>query len=511
MSTCAKPPTVTSLAIKRLQQLIYDEDTKTQQVVTASPTDPMSYTVSLITRRATTPLPTLSEEEIETITATEMDLNRVPTRTRRLTKQMIQNQKSMAEDELNRIMNFDDGDRLIQDRILVLEEIISSERAYVQFLDLLYDMYYAPLCEGKPDKYKRDDGDVPGISEDAKDLMFPPNFTTIANINKKFLEKLEERWESYSDIPYFITIGDIYAEMAPFLKVYVSFVTNFERSVKFIKKHRQSNPQFDLWLDRRKKHPDSNGLDLMSLLIMPVQRVPRYPILINALLDKTNVGHLDYNLLREAGDAVSSVAEYQNARVRESKNCRRVHQISKKCKMNSIVSPSRRIIKEGRVVVRNSPMSAYLFNDLLVLDPNDKRGQFQIEVFSLIDCFIAGGDEYSVTLSITESESTSEIEIHTETYEDKQQWFSTLTNVLSALRFKENDLIIRHVDDPGEVSTVSRSARSNSMLRQKLNVRSPESDWTLTTPRLKSGSSISNPRRFSITRLSFFNEDDDLL
>lgn len=393
-------------------------------------------------------------------------------RHKRWTQKTLQEQKIIAEDELLRLQGLNSG-HIINERIMVLDEILESERSYVGFLELLYKMYYGPICEGTEDPYLRDEFDEHGVDIEDRDNIFPPNLCTILKFNKAFLGKLEERRILYEGLPYFMTIGDIYSEMAPFLKVYVSYVTNYERCVTFIRKYRQICPQFDQWLERRKKHADSNGLDITSLMIMPVQRVPRYRILLDALLDKTDKEHADRYLLEEARDAVSNIAEYQNGKIRQAKNLRRVYQLSKRLKLKDLVSPSRRIIREGKVEVHKCQCIAYLFNDLLVLEQEDRRGlQPQCEVFSLLDSFISGGNEFGITIRISEQtefgEKTSVVELVAKTHVEKQRWHDELLRVLSGLNERENDQIIRHVDmSANNVSTAPRKTKNGS-LRDKL-------------------------------------------
>ena len=54
-----------------------------------------------------------------------------------------------------------------------------------------------------------------------------------------------------------------------------------------------------------KTHPEANGLDVRSLLIQPVQRVPRYRMLLEELRSVTDEGHPDEEPLREALERVT--------------------------------------------------------------------------------------------------------------------------------------------------------------------------------------------------------------
>ena len=49
--------------------------------------------------------------------------------------------------------------------------------------------------------------------------------------------------------------------------------------------------------------------DLQSLLIKPVQRVLKYPLLLTSLVDKTEDSHPDYKTLLNAKEAIGRVAQ----------------------------------------------------------------------------------------------------------------------------------------------------------------------------------------------------------
>jgi len=63
---------------------------------------------------------------------------------------------------------------------------------------------------------------------------------------------------------------------APFLKSYTQFCNTFEESNALTERLLKTNSRFKRFEKRTREMPESNGLDLMSYLITPVQRVPRY-------------------------------------------------------------------------------------------------------------------------------------------------------------------------------------------------------------------------------------------
>lgn len=61
-----------------------------------------------------------------------------------------------------------------------------------------------------------------------------------------------------------------------------------------------------------------------NLVSARLRRVPRYLLLLNALLKKTEPDHRDYANIQKAAKQVAQVADYIEKRARESENIARV-------------------------------------------------------------------------------------------------------------------------------------------------------------------------------------------
>ncbi|CAI8021237.1 Guanine exchange factor for Rac 30 [Geodia barretti] len=61
-----------------------------------------------------------------------------------------------------------------------------------------------------------------------------------------------------------------------------------------------------------------HGLTLAAYLITPVQRVPRYILLLKDIIQRTPDDHPDYHNLLTAKAAMGELADYIDAQIRES-------------------------------------------------------------------------------------------------------------------------------------------------------------------------------------------------
>jgi hypothetical protein len=57
---------------------------------------------------------------------------------------------------------------------------------------------------------------------------------------------------------------------------YIPYVESFTDNLKMCNKIEEERESFKTYMEEQRKDPVCNGLDLQALLIMPVQRLPRY-------------------------------------------------------------------------------------------------------------------------------------------------------------------------------------------------------------------------------------------
>jgi hypothetical protein len=111
-----------------------------------------------------------------------------------------------------------------------------------------------------------------------------------------------------------------------------------------------------------------------SLLILPIQRIPRYEMLIRELLRKTPPRHPDYKDLNDAFAKIKAIALLIDSRKDEQIDFQeviRVHSILEP-KLGGPVVPSQRFVGEYSFRVKRSfgraeAVCAFIFSDMLIL------------------------------------------------------------------------------------------------------------------------------------------------
>ncbi|RIB16736.1 Dbl homology domain-containing protein [Gigaspora rosea] len=261
---------------------------------------------------------------------------------------------------------------LMQKRLMIALEIITTERHYVDSLLLVQRLFLNPLLESLSTSN-------PILTKKLiKDIF--ANILDLLSVNTELLKRLEERLSGPTDVPADDNfwnpetdcLGDIFLNLAPFLKMYSIYVKNFNSALTVINAQLRDNPAFSTFLRDVIKTGKCKGLTLQAYLIMPVQRIPKYKLLLEGLLKKTTEIHPDYLNLKKAYQIIEHVATFVNETIRHHEMIISMLEIQKSLIGfdETLLIPGRTLIKRGtlkKVCRRNhQPREFFLFSDILI-------------------------------------------------------------------------------------------------------------------------------------------------
>ncbi|KAL6072112.1 hypothetical protein QOT17_005755 [Balamuthia mandrillaris] len=180
--------------------------------------------------------------------------------------------------------------RKIKQRLQVGQEIIQVERNYVKYMKRLSDIH---------DELERNQA-IPTGEMKNKLLEIFAQFKIFHQHHSTFSALLSERlenpyWDSATSL-----LGDIFLNNTAFLLCYSEYYVSYPQCVDYVKKARASNAQVAQFFSVTEAQEDLGFLDLQSLLIMPVQHVPRYGLLLGQLLRATSEEHPDFDNTKRA-------------------------------------------------------------------------------------------------------------------------------------------------------------------------------------------------------------------
>eukprot|EP01125_Pyxidicula_operculata_P011109 TRINITY_DN3625_c0_g1_i4.p1 TRINITY_DN3625_c0_g1~~TRINITY_DN3625_c0_g1_i4.p1 ORF type:complete len:506 (-),score=75.06 TRINITY_DN3625_c0_g1_i4:166-1683(-) len=251
-------------------------------------------------------------------------------------------------------------------RKAALFEILTTERSYHESLYLLNLAYKA--CKKKHIICEQDINTVFSV------------LPTIYQVSSKLLEALERRFENVSPKTEEIDlkIGDIFLDFADYFKTYCNYCDNYFKSSEKCGNLLKHNQLFQKLCSEFKSHQRSNNLNLETCLIMPVQRIPRYLLLIKALLEYTPSDHHDYNDLSQVAEKLNSIAQHVDKSVKEAENRAyvikfdgEIYRVGKYANY-SVLAPHRKFIMNGVTQKRSltddslQERNIFLFNDIVI-------------------------------------------------------------------------------------------------------------------------------------------------
>eukprot|EP01130_Rhizamoeba_saxonica_P004937 TRINITY_DN1994_c1_g1_i2.p1 TRINITY_DN1994_c1_g1~~TRINITY_DN1994_c1_g1_i2.p1 ORF type:complete len:559 (+),score=106.95 TRINITY_DN1994_c1_g1_i2:185-1678(+) len=194
-------------------------------------------------------------------------------------------------------------------RDAIIQEIIYTEQTYVGFLLVLEEIFYQPL-----DTLSSFQDAV--ISKHDVDLIFG-NVPKIRKSNQRLLHLLEESQDS--------NISQIFLSMMEKLKKsHKPYLENFTKArvrKEYLVEH---NRDFERFLRVIRHATPCEGKTLADILIMPVQRMPRYEMLLNDLLKYTPDDHPEYTSIQEALTKLHEISVFMNENNRRIEVLRQV-------------------------------------------------------------------------------------------------------------------------------------------------------------------------------------------
>jgi CRP-like cAMP-binding protein len=207
-------------------------------------------------------------------------------------------------------------------RTRVVCEMLDTEQKYIFGIQVMITNWEKPLVSYAGVEPKIPLNELKSIFGDGW-LQF-----MVANNIKYLCEKLEERLMNWTDQS---TVGDIFGEFEPYLHPYKRYCSRYEESLRLLTNLAEANAKFKKALEYFDNHCFGfNGLRLRDYLITPVQRVPRYNLLLRDLLSCTPESHPDHALLTNALNKISTTASDINEGIRQAESQLKMREIAER-------------------------------------------------------------------------------------------------------------------------------------------------------------------------------------
>lgn len=184
--------------------------------------------------------------------------------------------------------------------LLIIEEFISTEKVFIDVLKL--------LCKTFVSFVQKSENDIKIIPTDDLLKIISP-LPQLLSLNKKLLQDIEKRMENWNNNP---KISDVIVKIGPFLKLYSTYIQNFEIQSNLLDECCQKYPKFQKCVKDFEALDICKKLTIKHYMLKPIQRIPQYRLLLESYLKYQDENSIDYDDTKLALDIVSDVANHIN-------------------------------------------------------------------------------------------------------------------------------------------------------------------------------------------------------
>ncbi|XP_040981887.1 rho guanine nucleotide exchange factor 11 isoform X1 [Aquila chrysaetos chrysaetos] len=262
------------------------------------------------------------------------------------------------------------------DRQEVINELFATEGSHLRILRVLDLLFYQRMRKESL------------LSREELALLFPnlPDLIEIHNSLSESMKKLREEG------PIIKEIGDLMLSRFDGLakeeiqQVAADFCSYQSIALELIKTKQRKETRFQIFMQEAESNPQCRRLQLKDLIISEMQRLTKYPLLLENIIKHTEAGTSEHDKLCRARDQCRDILKYVNEAVKQAENRHRLEGYQKRldatslertsnplaAEFKSLDLTSRRMIHEGPLTWRISKdktvdLHVLLLEDLLVL------------------------------------------------------------------------------------------------------------------------------------------------
>eukprot|EP00095_Tigriopus_kingsejongensis_P002275 maker-scaffold365_size194585-snap-gene-0.22 protein:Tk02275 transcript:maker-scaffold365_size194585-snap-gene-0.22-mRNA-1 annotation:"and ph domain-containing protein 4" len=378
----------------------------------------------------------------------------------------------------------------------IATELLTTEEQYVTILHLIDQVFHFRVDQ-----------------ENRSQNLFPPetipqmfaNIKSIYKFHAEFLlPQLRERMDQWHVSEEHQRIGDIFVKFSPFFKMYTEYVKNFDNAISTINSLYQKTSKFATIMDEIHAMPDCRNLSLQHHMLTPIQRIPRYEMLLKGYLLKLPKDSLDREDSEKALHMVSTAAAHANEAMRRIEKFKQLLEVQESLGGTvDLVSPTRELVKEGKMAKISARSGdhqdryLFLFSDTLLLcspklitnrvisgngSTYKLRARFDVENIIVLE-----GDNLVTTNTFYIRDHQKSVELYTQTLAEKESWMEAFYQTMNELYQKKSSLrvggeILRPLDNEigrtkpymQKLDGITKCMRCNqpfSMMRKKYHCR----------------------------------------
>ncbi|XP_054035662.1 FYVE, RhoGEF and PH domain-containing protein 5 [Dryobates pubescens] len=342
---------------------------------------------------------------------------------------------------------------------LIAQELMSSEKVYVEMLQLLCVDFYENMLKA----LREEDENEQEVVKLKQGLSKLPE---IYELHQDILGELEERvlkWEEHQKV------ADVFLSRKSRLDHHTSYILQFDRNLALLDESCLKYSQLATIIQEFEQSSGGSPRSVKHQLLKVVQRVFQYRVLLTDYLNNLCPDSTEYEATQDVLFIISEITDRANDSMVQAENLQKLVHIEHSVRGQSgLLQPGRVFVKEGTLMKVSGktrhPRHLFLMNDVLLYTYPQKDGKYRLKTSLAVSGMKVSRpatekaqnvlkiehDEYCLTLSAS---SCSE----------RDDWYSCIS---------------RHIPDDNKAHNTS-TFHSSVELRERLGITLGERPPTL--------------------------------
>ncbi|NXS97641.1 FGD5 protein, partial [Jacana jacana] len=257
---------------------------------------------------------------------------------------------------------------------LIAQELMSSEKVYVEMLQLLCIDFYEAILKVLGEEDENEQGEVKlkqGLSE----------LPEIYELHQDILGELEERvlkWQEHQNV------ADVFLSRKSRLNHHTAYIMQFDRNLALLDETCLKYSQLATRIEEFEQSSSGSPQSVKHQLLKVVQRVFQYRVLLTDYLNNLCPDSTEYEATQAALFIVSEITDRANDSMLQAENLQKLVHIEHSVRGQSgLLQPGRIFVKEGTLMKvsgkNRHPRHLFLMNDVLLYTYPQKDGKYRLK------------------------------------------------------------------------------------------------------------------------------------
>ncbi|XP_067400446.1 FYVE, RhoGEF and PH domain-containing protein 5 [Emydura macquarii macquarii] len=257
---------------------------------------------------------------------------------------------------------------------LIAQELVSSEKVYVEMLRLLHADFHEAVLKvlGDDDENEREEVKLKqGLSE----------IPEIYKLHQEILGELEEKvlnWEEEQKV------ADVFLSRESRFSHHTAYIMQFDRNLALLDEICLKSSQLATVIQEFEQNPGGSPLSVKHQFLKVVQRIFQYRVLLTDYLNNLCPDSAEYEDTQAALLIVSEVTDRANDSMQQGENLQKLVHIEHSVRgQSNLLQPGREFLKEGTLMKvsrkNRHPRHLFLMNDVLLYTYPQKDGKYQLK------------------------------------------------------------------------------------------------------------------------------------